>query len=74
MGDYQPPPRGSTDPPDSPVGAPSELADDVEVPAWFANVVTTVAGLPIIISVLAGMLGLSAAGCCLALIIVTLLD
>jgi hypothetical protein len=55
-----------------PVGAPSELASEAEVPAWFANLVSYFAALPLLVTAAIGLIGFSAIGCCLLLVFLSL--
>lgn len=49
----------------SPVGAPSYLADEAEVPKWFAEIVAYFSALPLFVSFIIGLIGFSSLTCCL---------
>ncbi len=57
----------------NPVGAPSQLADEAEVPQWFAEIVAYFSALPLLVSFIIGLIGFSTIACCLFGILFTLI-
>ncbi|MCQ3931264.1 MAG: hypothetical protein DPW16_12480 [Chloroflexi bacterium] len=55
------------------VGAPSQLADEAEVPQWFAEIVAYFSALPLLVSFIIGLIGFSTIACCLFGILFTIL-
>ncbi|MBZ0316764.1 MAG: hypothetical protein K8L91_10130 [Anaerolineae bacterium] len=55
------------------VGAPSQLADEAEVPQWFAEIVAYFSALPLLVSFIIGLIGFSTLACCLFGVLFTLI-
>ncbi|MBI5930467.1 MAG: hypothetical protein HY862_14245 [Chloroflexi bacterium] len=55
------------------VGAPSYLADEAEVPKWFAQIVAYFSALPLFVTFVVGLIGFSSLTCCLLTVFLSLI-